>query len=167
MRTLNCPRCDEPMETRSINAGSGVVTIDVCATGCAGIWLDEHDMQPGFDVTDDLQQAALTPCRTPDCGKPAACPICHELMERYRWNYTSPVTLDQCPAGHGTWIDGGEVQVMEEFEERDVLPADQQAKLRARLGMERLEMAGEHLRPVSTIRTPLFTLLEAIWRRFP
>ena len=56
---------------------------------------------------------------------------------------------------------------MEEFEERDVLPADQQAKLRARLGMERLEMAGEHLRPVSRVRTPLLTLLEAIWRRFP
>ena len=54
-------------------------------------------------------------------------------MHRYRWNYNSPVTLDQCTSGHGTWIDGGEVQAMEEFEEKDCLPACGQEKLRARL----------------------------------
>jgi Zn-finger nucleic acid-binding protein len=166
MRTLNCPRCSEPMQTRTVGTGTGVVLIDICDPGCAGIWLDEQDMSAGLDVTDDLQQAVLSPCRTPDCGQPAPCPICQEPMQRYRWNYTSPVVLDQCPAGHGTWIDAGEVQAMEEFEERETIPDEQRVKLRARLGMDRLEGEASKYQGVGRSPSHLYTLVELVWRRF-
>lgn len=165
MRTLICPRCNELLQTRAVTAGSTVVFIDACTGGCAGIWLDDQDMHSGLDVTDDLQQVVLTPCKTPDCGPPAPCPICQEPMLRYRWNYTSPVTLDQCANGHGTWIDGGEVLAMEEFEEHEVLPEEQQKKLRARLGMDYLELEGGHRRPVSgPAMSPIYSLAQWLSR---
>jgi hypothetical protein len=86
-------------------------------------------------------------------------------MVRYRWNYTSPVTLDQCENGHGTWVDGGEVQAMEEYEEQDVLPRDRQAKLKAQLGMEQLEMEAGYLRDAGPRSNWLLTLVEIAWRR--
>ena len=122
MRTLNCPRCRTPLETRPVATASGPVVVDVCTTGCGGVWLDSDDMSAGLDVTDDLQALTVAPTRTPDTSLPVNCPICDTVMVRYRWNYTSPVVLDQCEGGHGTWVDGGEVQAMEEFEEQDVLP---------------------------------------------
>jgi hypothetical protein len=91
MRTLNCPRCGTDLQTRTINTATGSVVIDICHPGCAGIWLDASDMSAGLDATDDLQQVVLTPIRTPDLSRPAGCPVCQEPMQRYRWNYTSPV----------------------------------------------------------------------------
>jgi Zn-finger nucleic acid-binding protein len=154
------------MKTRGVTAGDRLVMVDLCEDGCAGIWLDDSDMTTGLDATDDLQQVIVTRSCTPDCDQPAACPICKEPMQRYRWNYTSHVTLDQCPAGHGTWIDGGEVQAMEEFEEKDCLPAGEQAKLRARLGMDRLELEADHNRGVGEHPSRLYTLVDLVWRRF-
>jgi Zn-finger nucleic acid-binding protein len=154
------------MASRTIGAGAAVILIDVCASGCAGIWLDSNDMAMGLDVTDDLQQVTLSRSYIPDCSRPVPCPVCHTTMQRYRWNYTSPVTLDQCPAGHGTWIDAGEVQAMEEYEEHEMLPAEKQAKLRAQLGMDRLELQAEHHRHVGGSPSHLLNLMEMVWNRF-
>jgi Zn-finger nucleic acid-binding protein len=166
MRTLNCPRCQEPMRTQTVAAPATPVVIDVCDTGCGGLWLDDADMHTGLDVTDDLQAVSVTPCRTPDCGQPASCPICGEPMQRYRWNYTSPVTLDQCAAGHGTWVDAGEVQAMEEFEEHEILPDDQKARLRLRIGIDRLEIEERRWQEINATGNPLLRLLEIAWGRF-
>src|SRR5438477_704866 len=143
MATLNCPRCNQAMATQTVQATTTPVVIDVCATGCGGIWLDAADMSMGLDVTDDLQQVTVTCSATPDTSQPAPCPVCHQVMDRYRWNYTSPVTLDQCPEGHGTWIDAGEVQAMEAFEDRDVLTDAKRTELEGRLGMAREEVETE------------------------
>ena len=166
MRTLNCPRCSEPLAARTVLAGTTAVLVDVCDRSCAGIWLDRQDIEAGLDVTDDLQQVTLTRSYLPDCRQPTLCPVCSDPMQRYRWNYTSPVTLDQCAAGHGTWIDGGEVLAMEEFEEHEVLPAERQVQLRARLGMDHLELAADHLRPVAKSRNQMFNLVDLLCSRF-
>jgi Zn-finger nucleic acid-binding protein len=154
------------MTTRTVGAGSAVILIDVCATGCAGIWLDTQDMRMGLDVTDDLQQLPVTPCYIPDTRQPAPCPICRTAMQRYRWNYQSTVTLDQCSAGHGTWIDGGEVQAMEEFEEHELLPPEKQARLRAQLGIDQLELQTNHHRRVGGSPSHMLNLMDMVWNRF-
>jgi Zn-finger nucleic acid-binding protein len=166
MRSLSCPRCSVPMSPHTVLAGPNAVLIDTCATSCAGIWLDSGDLETGLDVTDDLQQLVLTREYLPDCRQPAGCPICSQQMHRYRWNYTSPVTLDQCPDGHGIWIDGGEVQEMEAFEEHEVLPSERQVQLRAKLGMDRLQLAADHQRPIAKSRNPTFNLVELLCSRF-
>jgi Zn-finger nucleic acid-binding protein len=154
------------MAPRTVLAGISAVLVDACDKSCAGIWLDACDMEAGLDVTDDLQQVVLSRCYLPDCRQPALCPICGERMLRYRWNYTSPVTLDQCPEGHGIWIDGGEVQEMEAFEEHEVLPPEQQTRLRARLGMDQLQLAADHRRPVARSQNHMFNLVDLICSRF-
>jgi Zn-finger nucleic acid-binding protein len=150
------------METRVVAAGTAAVLVDICATGCAGIWLDDADMELGLDITDDLQPLAIAPSQTPDGSQPAACPVCQTDMARFRWNYTSPVTLDQCPDGHGTWVDGGEVQAMEEYEEHEVLSPMDQSRLRARIGMDQLELRAAHVRPSHASSAPLFSLIEML-----
>jgi Zn-finger nucleic acid-binding protein len=166
MRNLNCPRCELPMTSANVRTASGLVLIDLCSTSCGGIWLDDTDMSSGLDVTDDLQTMVVHPIYTPDTSQRVSCPVCQETMERYRWNYTSPVSLDQCPTGHGTWVDHGEVQAMEEFEEREVLSPQKKVQLQARMGMERLQMEAEHRREVVRAPHPALSALQMIWERF-
>lgn len=166
MRTINCPRCELQMTSVHVQTAAQLILIDVCATGCGGVWLDDDDMSSGLDVTDDLNSLVVHPSYTPDISQPVGCPICQESMERYRWNYTSPVSLDQCPQGHGTWVDHGEVQAMEEFEEREVLSDKKKAELQVRMGMERLELESGHKRPVGRLPHPALHMLQILWGRF-
>jgi Zn-finger nucleic acid-binding protein len=166
MKTVNCPRCELPMSAAHVDTTRGVTLVDVCTAGCGGIWLDAGDMSSGLDVTDDLQSMVVHPTYTPDTAQPVNCPVCQETMERYRWNYTSPVSLDQCPAGHGTWVDYGEAQAMEEFEEREVLSPEKKTRLQARLGMDRMELQTGHMRDVGRIPHPALNLLHTLWGRF-
>jgi Zn-finger nucleic acid-binding protein len=115
MRVLRCPRCDEPMAVQAIRVGEAPAAIDVCAMGCGGIWLDDADLRAGVRVSDDLTGVSIKPTCTPDTAQPVPCPVCARTMQRYQWNYTSTVQLDQCPENHGTWIDHGEVQAMKAF----------------------------------------------------
>jgi Zn-finger nucleic acid-binding protein len=165
MTTLNCPRCSQSMTTQTVQSATAPVVIDVCAVGCGGIWLDSDDMSSGLDVTDDLQQVKVTPSAAPDTTQPAPCPVCHQTMDRYRWNYTSPVTLDQCPEGHGTWIDAGEVEAMEAYEDRDVLTDAKRTELEGRLGMARAEGQTALNRGVGRTGNPFYDLLDRLWGR--
>ena len=155
MRTLSCPRCSEPMVAQTVLAGATAVLVDTCAPSCAGIWLDSQDIETGLDVTDDLQQVTLTRAASlPDCRPADSLPrSAASAMQRYRLElylagHVGPVRrrpwdLDRRRRG----------QEMEAFEEHEVLPAERQVQLRARLGMDRLELAADHLRPVERAAT--------------
>ena len=62
--------------------------------------------------------------------------------------------------------DGGEVQAMEEFEEREVLADDKRRHLQGRMGLDRLEMETEFQRDVARTPNPILNLIELAWRRF-
>src|SRR5687767_5551961 len=119
MRTLLCPRCNQPMASHVIAVGAVLVAVDVCAAGCGGIWLDDADMSTGLKAGHDLQRVTIRPTVTPDTAQPVPCPICGLTMQRYHWNYSSPAVLDQCPESHGIWIDHGEIQSMKKFEQSE------------------------------------------------
>src|SRR5688572_13605723 len=165
METMNCPRCALPMTLAHVHTATSMTAVDVCTAGCGGVWLDAQDMSSGLDVTDDLKDMVVHPTYTPDVTQPVNCPVCKEMMERYRWNYTSPVSLDQCPAGHGTWVDYGEVQAMEAFEERELLPDEKKTRLQAQLGIDRMELQTEHMRDISRPPHPAVALLHILWGR--
>jgi hypothetical protein len=65
--------------------------------------------------------------------------MCAGPTHRFRWNYNSPIFLDQCEAGHGTWLDGGEVQEMETWETQQLLAEPAKEEIRERLTKARLE----------------------------
>jgi Zn-finger nucleic acid-binding protein len=166
MSASTCPRCGQMLSGHVVATGSGKVTVDVCAAGCGGFWVDNTDVESGIDVSDDLLSLQITPTLTPDLTQPVACPTCEQPMIRYRWNYTSPVTLDQCPDGHGTWIDAGEVQAMEEFEESEVLSEEKKRRLEERLGVDRAEIEADLSRNVGRTSNWLLSAIERVWGRY-
>lgn len=54
------------------------------------------------------------------------CPVCTEGLEQHDHE---GVTLDRCPAGHGLWLDRGELRAVVASEEQDRSEAEEQAAL--------------------------------------
>jgi len=100
MRTLECPRCREPM----IVAEYRGIEIDSCGS-CRGVWLDGGELE------------ALVGSGVPGLEKPAGglgppeldCPICVDKLAKARHGPTG-VVLDRCPHGDGIWFDPGELE---------------------------------------------------------
>jgi Zn-finger nucleic acid-binding protein len=149
------------------------VIVDLCVEGCGGVWLDADDMRHGRDLREALDDHLQGPSRVSpsivvDRAAPADCPVCGERMRRYRWNYTSRVVLDQCPKGHGSWLDGGELAEMQEAHDLEVLDPQEQARVKARMELARLEIQGRLRAAGSSARAPRLgvTLLNAVWDRY-
>ncbi len=47
-----------------------------------------------------------------------SCLKCGAQMERRRYGLGSQTVIDVCPQGHGLWLDGGELEQLEQFYER-------------------------------------------------
>lgn len=130
---MKCPRCGQTLVVRKVPVPSGrLVDVVFCESGCRGLWVDEADIRAGLAAStseeleklqgDDeasrwqfLEVDVEHPRPTLNLDQPVCCPRCGAEMFRYRWNATSPAMLDQCRAGHGIWIDGGEVALMREY----------------------------------------------------
>jgi len=139
---LSCPRCQQTLFPRSVVVDSRTVLVEICTRGCGGVWLDDGDVRSGLDISDDLLEVCPETPPTPgvDLSKSLDCPVCETTMERYRWNYQSPVALDQCAGGCGTWVDGGEVQQMETWETATALSEPKRAQILSRVHIARLEV---------------------------
>lgn len=163
-----CPRCENELREVLVTTASATRTaIEACLDGCAGIWVGSEDLAAGLEppVSDELLQlqsrcapdaatrwdfleveqarrrgprVVLTP---EQLEKYIQCIRCGREMMRYRWNMTSPVILDECPDGHGIWIDAGETMQMRQFHQADVADPTKRADLRARLAQVQLEYA--------------------------
>lgn len=173
MEERTCPRCSLALQARSLRCDSGEVTVDLCLLGCGGLWLDSDDMRHGSDLMDALDEhpaglSRVAPSIVIDRTALVACPVCRVSMRRYRWNYTSNVVLDQCPAGHGSWLDGGEAREMQASQELEVIDPERRARLKARMEQARLEIQGRLRATGATARAPRvgITLLNMIWDRY-
>jgi len=99
VRTLECPKCLEPM----LVAEYGSVEIDNCMS-CGGIWLDGGELEALTGA--DLPQAA----HDAELGSPDRdCPVCVDQLIKVRHKPTD-VVIDRCPHGDGIWFDQGELQ---------------------------------------------------------
>jgi len=85
------------------------VTIDSCPQ-CGGTWFDPGELEPAALGLPDRQAADPVTAR-PWEGEPYACPRCGEELFRY-WYAAEPgrtFLVDGCRAGHGVWLDAGEL----------------------------------------------------------
>lgn len=173
MEERTCPRCTLALVARTVACPEGPVTVDLCLLGCGGLWLDADDMRHGGDLMEALETG---PSAAPQSGPSIVidrrprigCPVCGERMTRYRWNYNSPVLLDQCPRGHGSWLDAGEVRQMQEEQDAEVLDPEKQARLKARMAQARLEVQGRLRAAGPEARAPriAITLMNLFWDRY-
>jgi len=89
------------------------VEIDRCLE-CRGTWLDRGELELLVDLA-GIEPAALTEAlhRARAVRKgPRRCPRCRRRMEVIEVGRDARVELDRCPAGHGLWLDRGEVQAV-------------------------------------------------------
>lgn len=100
---MNCPVCKTSMAILEYNQ----VAVDFCF-GCQGVWLDRGELEllmygePGPAPILELEKSARGRRRCPRCAARMSCgPLTGAEVE-----------VDTCPAGHGMWLDGGELQAI-------------------------------------------------------
>ena len=91
------------------------VEVDNCRK-CGGVWLDPDEMDlllEGSAGRDEIR--ANLKFGEPGEEKTRRCPICHHKMEKARVRRKAAdagIQIDRCERGHGTWLDGGELQAI-------------------------------------------------------
>ena len=104
------------------------VAIDVCPH-CSGVWLDAGELEALQNTQDsdfrevttsDLDQVRAAE----DMGRarsedPRSCVVCNAGLVKKEYAFTSQVIIDNCPNGHGMWLDKGELSRLEMFFENE------------------------------------------------
>lgn len=107
---MKCPACDN--ELTSTNAGT--VTVDVCRSGCGGIWFDNFELKK-LDEPDEIDALALLRIERNDSllvdyERRRKCPKCTDVvMMRHFFSPRREVEVDECPNCGGIWLDPGEL----------------------------------------------------------
>ncbi len=102
-----CPDCREPLAILELEG----VEIDRCLS-CGGTWLDAGELEmigAAAGVPAGEVSAAVRPARSGRKGR-RRCPRCRRRLRAVVLGKARPVELDRCPAGHGLWLDRGELE---------------------------------------------------------
>lgn len=104
------------------------VTIDVCPH-CSGVWLDAGELQALEENQKSdfrgVTQSALDTIRAAEdmararSEEPRSCVSCNAGLTPKEYAYASQVIIDECPNGHGIWLDKGELNRLEMFFETE------------------------------------------------
>ena len=104
-----CPNCREPLVVVELEG----VEIDRCVA-CRGTWLDAGELEQIValaGVQPDRISAALQADRRGRRGR-RRCPRCRRKMNIVAIEGPPIVEIDRCPAGHGLWLDPGELRTI-------------------------------------------------------
>ena len=91
------------------------VEVDHC-TACGGVWLDAEEMDlllEGSEGREEIRRRATVETTTHE--EKRRCPICSKKMEKAhitREGRETRLVIDRCEQHHGTWLDGGELDVL-------------------------------------------------------
>lgn len=102
------------------------VKIDSCPH-CSGVWLDAGELESIQDAQDSdfrgVPTGALDSVRAAEgmsrarSETPRSCVVCNAGLEQKEYAFASQVMIDQCPNGHGMWLDKDELARLEMFYE--------------------------------------------------
>ena len=111
---MNCPACGRELTTMT----AGPIEADVCANGCAGIWLDHFELEKVDEQSETAGATLLAipgdPSLTVDPSRRRSCPKCgpETVMMRHFESVARKVAVDECPSCGGIWLDAGELNVV-------------------------------------------------------
>ena len=108
--SITCPSCKNPLSSVITEA----VTVDICNSGCGGIWFDRTELDrfedPAIFLPPKLFRVLPNSLVAIDRSKSRKCPKCPDqvLHEQLR-NDTLGIEVDSCLKCAGVWLDLGEI----------------------------------------------------------
>jgi Zn-finger nucleic acid-binding protein len=109
---MKCPACKRVM----VEEDFGQVHVDVCKDGCKGIWFDWGELSrlnESHEGVGKAMEEALNSPRVIDAHRdPLACPKCGITMQTHKYSSAKEVTVDECYACGGFFLDSGELKVI-------------------------------------------------------
>lgn len=105
---MNCPLCQKMMTEKDL----GAVLVDICESGCKGIWFDWlklrklDEKNEGFGGA--LKETLLFPRLNTDSRGKINCPKCNIPMHILRYPSQKEITIDECCPCGGFFLDSGE-----------------------------------------------------------
>lgn len=129
---MDCPKCNVAFET-TIYEG---VEIDQCKK-CGATWLDDGEVGKIVDIEEEtfspeLIRETLThafegiPQEEKDSS--VSCPKCHSNMFPVNYSYSSGIIVNRCPNHHGIWLDRGELEKLQIYNEDQVNELEEKRK---------------------------------------
>lgn len=109
-----CPRCRKTLTEVEVGAQQAWV-----CQSCDGALIG--DLEALLSLSEEqLRSSPLLECLFSDHPQQNLlpeiwCPTCQEKMNREFYAQTSQVEVDRCPAGHGVWLDDGELARIYDF----------------------------------------------------
>lgn len=100
------------------------VEVDVCMTGCGGIWFDPFElkkMNEKSEITQEFMQNIYRANREiVDTSPRLECPKCNAKMLRHFHSVRREIEVDQCSLCYGHWLDGGELlKIIDQFKNQE------------------------------------------------
>ena len=113
-----CPACDASLDEAEL----GDIPLDLCGQ-CGGVWCDGNELTTLFFTWQEASGGAQAPAgenvpRSEDedlADRERLCVICQAPLERFNFHYTSDVYVDNCPRGHGTWLDADRIEQLRAY----------------------------------------------------
>ena len=101
-----CPECREPLIVIELDG----VEVDHCLT-CRGTWLDGGELELLTELAGGRPGPLHAALRAPPTGHRGTrrCPRCRRKLRLSTVGTAPHVEFDRCPAGHGLWLDAGEL----------------------------------------------------------
>ncbi|MFW5782823.1 MAG: zf-TFIIB domain-containing protein, partial [Candidatus Muiribacteriaceae bacterium] len=97
------------MKKKDVNG----IEIDICDQGCGGIWFDNYELKKFDEPHEMIDEDVLNmkPKIKPTIEKKRKCPKCGDVvMLQHFFSVKRQVTVDECPACGGVWLDSGELK---------------------------------------------------------
>lgn len=108
---IMCPACGHEM-LKIFVEGLGF-NIDICTTGCGGIFFDNREMEvlqtPDMNIDEILKLIKVDEFIKVDDSAKRRCPSCNTVMLKNRVRNTD-VNIDLCPVCGGKFLDNGELE---------------------------------------------------------
>lgn len=107
---MKCPGC----RCKLVEVMGRGLKVDVCASGCGGIWFDRSELEQVDEHTEPLPESVIRPVRNAavavDRRAERRCPRCVEtVLRREHLDDEHAVEADECPGCGGHFLDLGEL----------------------------------------------------------
>lgn len=127
-----CPRCHGPLTAADFDG----VALETCE-GCRGQWLgprqlrdliSSRDREPQPEAAGALRRSPVRGVALARVREDLPCPNCGQVMEPFNYGGDTGIILDKCRQCGGLWLDGGELDKVQEAVEASDQDLDRDAK---------------------------------------